>query len=104
MIYVSVQAHGRVCRAPSEAKFGRDGHKQVTVGLTVNVSGEFLEVNGVGYGDIADELLCLRVGDAVELSGPIQLRTLIAKDGDATATFDVKVRRIAKAHVNGSGS
>jgi hypothetical protein len=97
MIYA--RAYGKVSRAPLE-QLRPGGVKVASVGLTVNVSGEFLEVNGVAVGGLAENLLELKVGDKVELSGPIQTRTLVDEYGTAHAAFDIKVREIAKPQAN----
>lgn len=94
MRYVTVHLQGRVCRAPEISGSRAPGHKHVTVGITANVLGESVQANAVGYADIADQLLSLRIGDTVELDGLLVLRTRVDENDVASAAFDVKARRM----------
>lgn len=94
MHYVNVHLEGRVCRAPEMSGSRPPGHKHVACGITANVMGEHVQANAVGYADIAEQLLRLRIGDTVEVDGMLMLRTHVDKNGVPAAAFDVRVRRM----------
>jgi hypothetical protein len=98
MIYA--RAYGKVSRAPLEQQVRPGGVRVASIGLTVNVSGEFIEVNGVAVGGLAENLLALQMGDSVEVSGPIQVRTHVDEAGVAFASFDIKVREVSRPQAN----
>lgn len=76
------------------------GRKQVTVGLVAKAAAEFLQLNAVASGDLAVDLLRLRVGDLVEIAGPITLKARVDDHGTPSATFDINVRRVRKPQLN----
>ena len=59
--------------------------------------GEYLLVNAIAFGEVADELLGHRMGDAVAISGRTTLRSWSGKDGETKCGLSLVCVQIASA-------